>query len=326
MIHHMDEGIGRLLACAAAPRPAGRHAGGLHQRQRRRALLRQLAAGRRQDGPDRRRHPRALHRALAGGGAARRRQRAALPDDGLDGDDARCGRRGARTRTTRWTACRCCRCCATRTRRFERPMYWRMNHRGQRALRDGDWKYLRVDGHEYLFDIGDDERERANRAAARARAAAAPARRLGRLERDDAADSRRRHGQPGLFGQGHAAALKLRRGGGWYRLAVARLDELADSNASVKSRSRVPAFRRPSFESRGPVSRCSRKPATNPELPYGDCRPGCRHRTWSSRSSPHSLSSPPLASIAAFHHAIAVIRHDPVLATGSAVTKAGAFN
>ena len=38
----------------------------LHQRQRRRALLRQLAAGRRQDGPDRRRHPRALDRALAG--------------------------------------------------------------------------------------------------------------------------------------------------------------------------------------------------------------------------------------------------------------------
>ncbi len=47
---------------------------------------------------------------------------------------------------------------------FARPMYWRMNHRGQRALRDGRWKYLRVDGHEYLFDIETDERERANRA------------------------------------------------------------------------------------------------------------------------------------------------------------------
>jgi arylsulfatase A-like enzyme len=43
-------------------------------------------------------------------------------------------------------------------------MHWRMNHRGQRAHRDGDWKYLRVDGHDYLFNIGDDERERANRA------------------------------------------------------------------------------------------------------------------------------------------------------------------
>jgi len=43
-----------------------------------------------------------------------------------------------------------------------RPMFWRMNHRGQRAHRDGPWKYLRVDGHDYLFDITQDERERAN--------------------------------------------------------------------------------------------------------------------------------------------------------------------
>jgi arylsulfatase A-like enzyme len=47
---------------------------------------------------------------------------------------------------------------------FARPMYWRMKHRGQRALRDGDWKYLMVDGNEYLFDIRTDARERANRA------------------------------------------------------------------------------------------------------------------------------------------------------------------
>jgi arylsulfatase A-like enzyme len=46
--------------------------------------------------------------------------------------------------------------------RFERPLYWRMNHRGQRALREGDWKYLQVDGHEYLFNLAKDERERAN--------------------------------------------------------------------------------------------------------------------------------------------------------------------
>ncbi|MDB5857482.1 MAG: arylsulfatase precursor-like protein, partial [Ramlibacter sp.] len=45
---------------------------------------------------------------------------------------------------------------------FARPLHWRMNHRGQRALRDGDWKYLRVDGHDYLFNIPADERERAN--------------------------------------------------------------------------------------------------------------------------------------------------------------------
>jgi arylsulfatase A-like enzyme len=47
---------------------------------------------------------------------------------------------------------------------FSRPLYWRMNHRGQRALRDGDWKYLRVDGNDYLFNIPADERERANQA------------------------------------------------------------------------------------------------------------------------------------------------------------------
>jgi arylsulfatase A-like enzyme len=48
---------------------------------------------------------------------------------------------------------------------FARPMYWRMNHRSQRAARSGPWKYLRVDGHDYLFNIANDERERANLAA-----------------------------------------------------------------------------------------------------------------------------------------------------------------
>ena len=48
---------------------------------------------------------------------------------------------------------------------FDRALYWRMNHRGQRASRRGRWKYLRVDGHDYLFDLDGDERERANRGA-----------------------------------------------------------------------------------------------------------------------------------------------------------------
>ena len=48
---------------------------------------------------------------------------------------------------------------------FSRPLHWRMNHLGQRALRDGDWKYLRVDGCDYLFNLGRDERERANLAS-----------------------------------------------------------------------------------------------------------------------------------------------------------------
>jgi arylsulfatase A-like enzyme len=45
---------------------------------------------------------------------------------------------------------------------FERKLFWRMKHRNQRAIRVGDWKYLKVDDHEYLFNILADERERAN--------------------------------------------------------------------------------------------------------------------------------------------------------------------
>ena len=45
---------------------------------------------------------------------------------------------------------------------FPRPMNWRMKYRGQRAMRDGDYKYLMIDGIEYLFNIHADQRERAN--------------------------------------------------------------------------------------------------------------------------------------------------------------------
>lgn len=43
-----------------------------------------------------------------------------------------------------------------------RDLHWRMLHRQQKALIRGRWKYLSVDGHEYLFDIENDPRERAN--------------------------------------------------------------------------------------------------------------------------------------------------------------------
>ncbi len=43
-----------------------------------------------------------------------------------------------------------------------RDLCWRMTHRGQRALVRGDWKYLQMDGIEYLFNLADDARERAN--------------------------------------------------------------------------------------------------------------------------------------------------------------------
>jgi arylsulfatase A-like enzyme len=45
---------------------------------------------------------------------------------------------------------------------FARPMFWRMKYKQQRAYRQGDWKYLKVNEHEYLFNIHKDARERAN--------------------------------------------------------------------------------------------------------------------------------------------------------------------
>jgi len=61
---------------------------------------------------------------------------------------------------------------------FDRPLYWRMKYRRQKAMRDGPWKYLAIDDNEYLFDLSRDERERAN---------------LGRRHPDRLADMRRRY-------------------------------------------------------------------------------------------------------------------------------------
>ena len=47
---------------------------------------------------------------------------------------------------------------------FARAMFWRMKHRQQRAFRQGDWKYLKVEQDEYLFNLSQDARERANQA------------------------------------------------------------------------------------------------------------------------------------------------------------------
>jgi arylsulfatase A-like enzyme len=43
-----------------------------------------------------------------------------------------------------------------------RKLFWRYKAGGQRAVRDGDWKYLRMAGNEFLFDVVRDPRERAN--------------------------------------------------------------------------------------------------------------------------------------------------------------------
>jgi arylsulfatase A-like enzyme len=43
-----------------------------------------------------------------------------------------------------------------------RKLFWRFKAGGQRAARDGDWKYLQIAGNEFLFDVVKDPRERAN--------------------------------------------------------------------------------------------------------------------------------------------------------------------
>jgi arylsulfatase A-like enzyme len=43
-----------------------------------------------------------------------------------------------------------------------RKLFWRFKAGGQRAVRDGDWKYLRIAGNEFLFDVVKDPRERAD--------------------------------------------------------------------------------------------------------------------------------------------------------------------
>ena len=43
-----------------------------------------------------------------------------------------------------------------------RKRYWRYKAGAQRAVRDGDMKYLRLAGNEFLFHAGNDPRERAN--------------------------------------------------------------------------------------------------------------------------------------------------------------------
>ena len=53
-------------------------------------------------------------------------------------------------------------CCKSPSKTFERELYWKMLYRDQKALRAGDWKYLSVEGNEFLFNLATDERERAN--------------------------------------------------------------------------------------------------------------------------------------------------------------------
>ena len=48
----------------------------------------------------------------------------------------------------------------------ERTIYWRMKADNQAAVRQGEWKYLRIADKEFLFNLAQDARESANAAAA----------------------------------------------------------------------------------------------------------------------------------------------------------------
>ena len=45
---------------------------------------------------------------------------------------------------------------------FDRTLYWRYKINAQRAARSGNWKYLKINKNEFLFDVAVDPRERAN--------------------------------------------------------------------------------------------------------------------------------------------------------------------
>jgi arylsulfatase A-like enzyme len=45
---------------------------------------------------------------------------------------------------------------------FGRDLFWRMKYRDQRAVRSGGWKFFASEDGEFLFDLSQDERERAN--------------------------------------------------------------------------------------------------------------------------------------------------------------------
>jgi len=43
-----------------------------------------------------------------------------------------------------------------------RKLFWRYKNNEQQAMRDGDWKYLKIRDNTFLFNVADDPMERAN--------------------------------------------------------------------------------------------------------------------------------------------------------------------
>ena len=158
MIRHMDEGIGRVLAALDDSGARDEHARRLHQRQRRRALLRQLAA------LARRWICSKAASACRISCAGRRTSSPAPPPAARDhhglGADLPRGRR--RTAHPRYPLRRHRPVASARRQTFERDLYWRMIFRAQKAMRSGDWKYLLDRGARIPLRSARDERERAN--------------------------------------------------------------------------------------------------------------------------------------------------------------------
>ena len=73
----------------------------------------------------------------------------------------------------------------------ERTLFWRYKANAQRAVRSGNWKYLRINGNEFLFDVAVDQRERAN-LAQRHPDVFAQLKAVGNVEQGHVADHRRR--------------------------------------------------------------------------------------------------------------------------------------
>jgi arylsulfatase A-like enzyme len=46
-----------------------------------------------------------------------------------------------------------------------RKLFWRFKASEQAAVREGDWKYLKLGGKEHLFNLAEDAREQADRKA-----------------------------------------------------------------------------------------------------------------------------------------------------------------
>ena len=159
MVKSLDDNIGRVLERLGA-RPRPRHDRGLHQRQWRRALQRHLAVHRQEDRAARRRDARARDRALARGGPRRQPQQRADHVDGLAADLRRRRRRAAEPgfpeRRGRYRRrARAARCPSARSTGATAT-------RSQRAHRRGDYKYLKINDNEFLFDVVADPLERAD--------------------------------------------------------------------------------------------------------------------------------------------------------------------